>query len=66
MNCKKEYIKAIKKYGKKEVDLGIKIESEHGGSVCQSLKVTMDHLNEFPNYNSKLIQFEKNLKKARR
>jgi len=66
MNCKKQYVAAVKKFGKKEVDLGIKIESEHGGTICQSLKVTMDHLNEFPNYNSKLIKFEQKLKQARR
>lgn len=64
MNCKKQYVAAVKKFGKKEVDLGIKIESEHGGSMCQSLKVTIDHLNEFPNYNTKLVKFEKRLKKA--
>lgn len=63
MNCKKQYVVAVKKFGKKEVDLGIKIESEHGGTICQSLKVTMDHLNEYPNYNSKLIKFEKGLKR---
>jgi len=65
MNCMQKYKSAVKKYGKKEVDLGIKIEGEHDGNMCQSLKVTMDHLNEFPNYNSKLIQFEKRLKKRR-
>lgn len=64
MNCKKQYVAAVRKFGKKEVDLGIKIEGEHGGNMCQSLKVTIDHLNEYPNYNSKLIKFEKRLKKA--
>ena len=63
MNCKSKYATAVKKYGKKEVNLGIKIEGEHGGTMCQSLKVTMDHLAEFPNYNSQLIKFEKKLKK---
>ena len=63
MKCKSKYIEAVKKYGRKEVNLGIKIEKEHGGTVCDALKVTMDHLKEYPKYNSKLIKFEKQLKK---
>lgn len=62
MKCKKQYMDAVKKFGKKEVDLGIKIEREHGGNMCQSLKVTIDHLNEFPNYNTKLMAFERKLR----
>lgn len=65
MNCKKRYVAAVKKFGKKEVDLGIRIEKEHGGTVCDALKVTVDHLNEFPNYNSKLIKFERGLAKRK-
>jgi hypothetical protein len=65
MNCKKQYVAAVKKFGKKEVDLGIRIEKEHGGTVCDALKVTVDHLNEFPNYNSKLIKFERDLAKRK-
>ena len=64
--CKKIYKKAVQKYGTREVNLGIKIEKEHGGDFCKSLKVTMDHLDEYPNYNSQLIKFEKVLKKGRR
>jgi hypothetical protein len=65
MNCKKRYVAAVNKFGKKEVDLGIRIEKEHGGTVCDALKVTVDHLNEFPNYNSKLIKFERGLAKRK-
>ena len=61
----KKYEKAIDTYGVKEVALGIKIEKEHGGSYCDALNVTIDHLEEFPNYNSQLIKFEKRLKKGK-
>ena len=62
--CREAYKKAVQKYGTREVDLGIKIEKEHGEDFCKSLKVTMDHLDEYPNYNSQLIKFEKKLKRG--
>ena len=64
--CRAKYKKAVQKYGTREVRLGIKIEKEHGGDFCKALKVTMDHLDEYPNYNSQLIKFEKSLKKGGR
>ena len=62
--CDKKFKKAVEQYGTKEVVLGVKIEKEHGGTFCDALDVTIDHLNEFPNYNSQLVKFEKRLKRG--
>ena len=62
-----KYKSAIAKYGKKEVDLGIKLEQEHyPGNPCAALDVTMVHLGEFKNYNTQLTKFEALLKKGGR
>jgi hypothetical protein len=67
MNCTQKYKSAVKKYGAKEVNLGIKLEQEHyPGNKCKALGITLVHLGEFPNYNTQLVKFEKRLKKARR
>jgi hypothetical protein len=64
--CKTEYAAAVKKFGKKEVDLGIKLEQEHHIPPCKALNVTLDHLKEFDNYNTQLVKFEALLKQGKR
>jgi hypothetical protein len=61
----KEYKNLVKKYGKKEVDTGIDIESEHGKNKERQLKIASDHLEEFPNYYQELDKMEKKLKKKK-
>ena len=63
MDFKTKYAKAVKKYGRKEVDLGIMLEGEHVKDRATRLKITLDHLREFPNYNTQLVKFEARLKK---
>jgi hypothetical protein len=46
---------------KKEVKLGLEIESEHSSDPVIQTKITLDHLAEFPNYNSELIKWEKGM-----
>ena len=42
-----------------EVALGIGIELEHTDDICKALDITKDHLTEIPDYNSRLIEMEK-------
>ena len=51
------------KFNKRELKIGRKIEMEHTKSNKIALKITKQHLCEFPNYYSKgLIPMERKLK----
>lgn len=39
---------------KKQLNMGKKVELEHGGSIKKAKKVAMDHLAENPKYYTKL------------
>lgn len=42
-----------------ELSMGIKVEQEHTDSVRIAMEIALDHLNEIPNYYSKLNKMEK-------
>jgi len=53
----------MKKYCKKELEIGTKVEMEHTKSKTVARKIAMDHLNEFPHYYTKgLLPMENRLK----
>lgn len=42
-----------------QLSKGIKVEKEHTGDVALAREIALDHLNEFPDYYSRLEQAEK-------
>ena len=50
--------KDITKYDVKQILLGIKIEQEHTTNKMIALEITMDHLEEIPDYYTRLIEME--------
>lgn len=50
--------KDITKYDLKEILMGIKIEQEHTNNKMIALEITMDHLEEIPDYYTRLIEME--------
>jgi hypothetical protein len=50
--------KDITKYDLKQILLGIKIEQEHTSNRMIALEITMDHLEEIPDYYTRLIEME--------
>lgn len=50
--------KDITKYDLKQILLGIKIEQEHTTNKMIALEITMDHLDEIPDYYTRLIEME--------
>jgi len=50
--------KDITKYDLKQILLGIKIEQEHTSNKMMALEITMDHLDEIPDYYTRLIEME--------
>lgn len=50
--------KDITKYDLKQILMGIKIEQEHTTNKMIALEITMDHLEEIPDYYSRLIEME--------
>lgn len=50
--------KDITKYDLKQILLGIKIEQEHTTNKMMALEITMDHLEEIPDYYTRLIEME--------
>jgi hypothetical protein len=50
--------KDITKYDLKQVLMGIKIEQEHTSNKMVALEITMDHLEEIPDYYTRLIEME--------
>lgn len=50
--------KDIAKYDLKQILMGIKIEQEHTSNKMIALEITMDHLEEIPDYYTRLIEME--------
>lgn len=42
-----------------ELDLGIKIEMEHTENVDMAAEIALDHLNEMPDYYTRLLAMER-------
>lgn len=51
--------KSSKKYDQKELKMGIKIEMEHTEDAEVAKKIAMDHLDEIPDYYTRLTKMEK-------
>jgi uncharacterized protein DUF5661 len=67
----KEQIKGGRSAGQKVIKypldqllMGIKVEREHTGDGFRALEISMDHLEEFPDYYTRLQQMEDEAKKA--
>lgn len=52
------------KVNKKQLKMGIKVEMEHTDDKNVATKIALDHLKEFPDYYTRLINMEKSAKKA--
>jgi hypothetical protein len=50
--------KDITRYDLKQILLGIKIEQEHTTNKMIALEITLDHLEEIPDYYTRLIEME--------
>jgi len=50
--------KDITKYDLKQILMGIKIEQEHVSNKMIALEITTDHLEEIPDYYTRLIEME--------
>lgn len=50
--------KDITKYDLKQILMGIKIEQEHTSNKMIALEITKDHLEEIPDYYTRLIEME--------
>jgi len=48
----------ITKYDLNQILLGIKVESEHTTDKYLALEITMDHLEEIPDYYDRLLKME--------
>ena len=42
-----------------QLSKGIKVELEHTGDIAMAREIALDHLNEFPDYYSRLKKVEK-------
>ncbi len=51
--------KDITKYNLTQLMMGIKVESEHTTNKMIAVEITMDHLEEFPYYYTRLDKMEK-------
>ncbi len=51
--------KEITRYDLKELLAGIKVEQEHTRDLMTALEISMDHLEEIPDYYSRLERMEK-------
>lgn len=54
------------KYSTDQLKKGIKIEYEHTKFQKKSKMIAKDHLDEFPDYYTRLIKMEKQAKKERK
>jgi len=52
------------KYPLDQLLMGIKVEQEHTKDKVKALEISMDHLEEFPDYYTRLQQMEAEAKKA--
>ena len=55
--------KPITKYSLEQILLGIQIEREHTSDNMEALEITMDHLEELPDYYTRLIEMEEEAEK---
>ncbi len=58
--------KDITKYNLIQLMMGIKVESEHTTNKMIALEVTMDHLEEFPYYYTRLEKMEKEMEEEQK
>lgn len=56
----------ITKYDLDQLLLGMKVESEHTNDKAKALEITMDHLEEIPDYYTRLLKLEKEYEKETR
>lgn len=60
-----EFNQLMKKHGvgykdlMSELSKGIKVEMEHTGDLALAREIALDHLNEFPDYYTRLEKVEK-------
>ena len=54
------------KYDPEQVEVGEEVEKEHTPSKEVAREVSRDHLEEFPNYYTGLIEMEKKLEKQKK
>lgn len=48
---------------KKQIELGVEVESEHTNDMERAREIAMDHLSEIPDYYDRLIPMEKKAEK---
>lgn len=53
------------KYDIKEFRIGLEIEQEHSSDMKRVAQTAIDHLNEFPDYYTELVKFERSLRKRK-
>ncbi len=58
--------KDITKYNLIQLMMGIKVESEHTTNKMVALEVTMDHLEEFPYYYTRLEKMEQEMEQEQK
>ncbi len=58
--------KEITKYNLTQLMMGIKVESEHTTNKMIALEITMDHLEEFPYYYTRLEKMEKEMEEEQK
>lgn len=54
---------AITKYDLQQLLMGIKVELEHTNNRMTALEIVTDHLEEFPDYYTRLLKMEKEAEK---
>lgn len=54
----------ITKYDLNQLVMGIKVELEHTSDRMQALEISMDHLEEFPDYYTRLEKMEEEAEKS--
>ncbi|MBA4394421.1 MAG: hypothetical protein C0407_12790 [Desulfobacca sp.] len=55
--------KEITKYDLKQLIMGIKVEQEHTTNKLRALEISIDHLEEFPDYYTRLNKMEEEAEK---
>lgn len=55
--------KKITKYNINQLIMGIKVELEHTSDKMTALEIAMDHLEEFPDYYTRLLKMEEEAEK---
>jgi hypothetical protein len=54
----------VTKYDLEQLLMGIKVEQEHTNNNMRALEISMDHLEEFPDYYTRLEKMEEEAEKA--